>query len=62
MGDFMKKAKNMVDKNEQKIDQSMKKAGDQLNQRTGGKYADKIGKAVAQGQQKTGSQNQNPNR
>ncbi|MFB9233973.1 antitoxin [Plantactinospora siamensis] len=58
MGDFMKKAKDFVDRNEQKVDQGMRKAGDEVNRRTGGKYEDKVNKATQQAQRATGRQSQ----
>lgn len=53
MGDFMKKAKEFAAKNEQKIEQGVRKAGDEIDRRTGGKYNEKIDKAVGQAQRAT---------
>lgn len=53
MGDFMKKARDIASKNEQRIDQGIRKAGEQINRRTGGKYEEKVDKAVAQAQRAT---------
>ncbi|MFC3850663.1 antitoxin [Corynebacterium hansenii] len=36
------KAKDFIDKNPDKVRQGIEKAGDVIDERTGGKYADKI--------------------
>jgi hypothetical protein len=54
MNDFMDKAKDFADKHDTNVDQGLQKAGDQAEQRTGGKYDDKIDKGVDYAQQHTG--------
>jgi hypothetical protein len=52
---FLDKAKDMADKHDDKVDQGLQKAGDQADERTGGKYTEHIDKGVDQGQQRTGA-------
>jgi len=54
MGDFMKKAKDFVDKHEKQVDQGIKKVGDQVDRRTGNKYGSQIDKGVDMAQRRTG--------
>ncbi|GAA0802715.1 antitoxin [Spirilliplanes yamanashiensis] len=51
---FLDKAKDMAEKHDDKVDQGIEKAGDQIDQRTGGKYADKVDQGQNQAQQRTG--------
>jgi hypothetical protein len=51
---FMDKAKDMADKHDDKVDQGLEKAGDQVDARTGNKHSDQIDKGVDQAQQRTG--------
>jgi len=55
MGDFMDKAKDFGDKHDEQVDQGLEKAGDQIDQRTGGTHGDQIDKGVDQAQQRTGT-------
>ncbi len=41
------KAKGLVSENRDKIEQGLEKAGDMINQKTGGKHEDKIDKGLA---------------
>lgn len=43
---FLDKAKQFASKNPDKVKQGLDKAGDAVNERTDGKYADKIDKAT----------------
>lgn len=52
---FLDKAKELADKHDEQVDQALEKAGEQVDQRTGGKYADHIDKGVDQAQQRTGA-------
>ncbi|MGA3488901.1 antitoxin [Micromonosporaceae bacterium DT55] len=54
MGDFMKKAKDLVDKHDKQVDQGIEKAGDQADRRTQNKYGSQIDKGVDMAQQRTG--------
>ncbi|HHU44940.1 MAG TPA: antitoxin [Actinomycetales bacterium] len=42
---FIDKAKNFASKNPDKVRQAVEKVGDEIDKRTGGKYADKIDRA-----------------
>lgn len=55
MGDFMDKARDFADKHDEQVDQGLDRAGDQVDQRTGNKYSDKIDQGVDQVQQRTGA-------
>ena len=44
MGDFMDKAKDLADKRDDEVDKGFQQAGDKVDDRTGGKYNDKIEK------------------
>jgi hypothetical protein len=58
MSDFMNRAKDFADEHDDQVDKGLEKAGDQVDERTGGKYADKIDKGVDQAQQRTGDGDQ----
>lgn len=45
------KAKNAVTENRDRIEDGLEKAGEMINQRTGGKHADKIDKGLAKAQE-----------
>jgi hypothetical protein len=51
---FLDDAKNFIDEHDDQVDQAIEKAGDVLDDRTDGKYADKIDKAQDVAQEKTG--------
>lgn len=51
---FLDKAKDLAEKHDDKVDQGLEKAGDQVDQRTGGKYADKVDRGVDEAQKRTG--------
>ena len=55
MGGFMDKAKDFADQHDEQVDQGLEKAGDQVDQRTGGGHSEQIDKAVNEGQERTGS-------
>jgi hypothetical protein len=52
---FEDKAKGFADDHDKQIDQGLEKAGDQAEERTGGKYDSQIDKGVDEAQQHTGS-------
>ncbi|MFB9233974.1 antitoxin [Plantactinospora siamensis] len=60
MSDFMDKAKDFADKHDKQVDEGIDKAGDQIDQRTGGKYDEQIDKGVDQAQQRTGAGDTQP--
>jgi hypothetical protein len=51
---LMDKAKDLVGKHDDKVDQGLDKAGDQVDKRTGEKYSDQIDKGVDMAQERTG--------
>ncbi len=55
MGDFLNKAKEFADSHDEQVDKGLDSAGDQIDQRTGNKYSDKIDQGVDQVQQRTGA-------
>jgi hypothetical protein len=58
MSDFMDKAKTLADEHDDKIDKGLERAGDEADERTGGKYGDKIDKGVDEAQERTGEGDQ----
>jgi hypothetical protein len=60
MSDFMDKAKDFTEKHDEQVDQGLQRAGDEVDERTGGKYGDKIDKGVDQAQERTGQGDQQP--
>jgi hypothetical protein len=60
MSDFMGKAKDFTEKHDEQVDQGLQRAGDEVDERTGGKYGDKIDKGVDQAQERTGQGDQQP--
>ncbi|TQS42294.1 antitoxin [Cryptosporangium phraense] len=51
---FLDKAKDFIDKNDEKIDQGLDKAGDFIDEKTGHKHSANIDKAVDAAQKYTG--------
>jgi hypothetical protein len=56
----MDKAKALVNKNDDKVDDAIEKAGDVVDEKTGDKYADQVDKAQDTLQDKTGTGDTNP--
>ena len=54
MSDFLSKAGDFADKHDKQVDQGLEKAGDAVDQRTGGKHADQIDRGVDEAQKRTG--------
>jgi MT0933-like antitoxin protein len=54
MGDFMDRAKDFADEHDDQVDKGLERAGDEVDERTGGKYGDKIDKGVDAAQERTG--------
>ncbi|APT91537.1 hypothetical protein CSPHI_11825 [Corynebacterium sphenisci DSM 44792] len=53
---FLDKAKQFASENPDKVKQGLDKAADAVNERTGGKYADKIDKATEVASDKLGGE------
>lgn len=51
---FIDKAKNFASKNPDKVRQAVEKVGDEIDKRTGGKYADKIDRVQAEAAKRLG--------
>jgi hypothetical protein len=51
---FLDKAKEMIDKHDDKVDVALDKIGDEADKRTGHKYTDHIDKGVDEAQKRTG--------
>ncbi|GGN07837.1 hypothetical protein FHR83_002513 [Actinoplanes campanulatus] len=54
MTDFLDKAKKFADQHDEQVDQGLEKAGDQIDERTGNRYSDQIGRGVDEAQKRTG--------
>ncbi|HET6482328.1 MAG TPA: antitoxin [Actinoplanes sp.] len=54
---FLNKAKNFLDKHDDKVDQALEKIGDEVDKRTGHKHSANIDKAVDEAQKRTGTGN-----
>ena len=52
---FMDKAKDLADQHDEQVDQGLDKAGDQIDQRTGGKYSEQVDRGVDEAQKRTGA-------
>ncbi|MGC9669418.1 antitoxin [Planosporangium sp. 12N6] len=52
---FLDKAKNLLDQHDDKVDKALDKAGEQIDQRTGGKYSEQIAKGVQAAKERTGA-------
>jgi hypothetical protein len=52
---FLDDAKKFADEHDEQVDQAIEKAGDLVDQQTGGKYADQVDKAQDVAEEKTGS-------
>jgi hypothetical protein len=57
---FLDKAKEFADKHDAQVDQALEKVGEQIDQRTGGKYSDHIDKGVDEAQKRTGDGDTRP--
>jgi hypothetical protein len=60
MSDFLEKAKDMASQHDDQVDQGLEKAGDVVDERTGGKYGEQIDKGVDVAQERTGAGDQVP--
>lgn len=60
MGGFMDKAKEFADQHDEQVDQGMEKAGDFADEKTGGKYGEKVDRGVDAAQERTGDGDTQP--
>ncbi|GIM81685.1 antitoxin [Salinispora arenicola] len=58
MKKFMDQAREYVEKQDEQIDQGMEKAGDMVNERTGGRYKEQVDRGVDMMQARTGEGDQ----
>jgi hypothetical protein len=59
---FLDKARDFVDKHDEQVDKGLDKVGDLVDDRTGNKHSDNIGKAVDAAQKYTGDGDTTQNR
>jgi MT0933-like antitoxin protein len=57
---FLDKAKDFLAKNDEKVDQVLEKAGDEVDKRTGNKYSSQIDRGVDEAQKRTGAGDTRP--
>lgn len=58
MKKFMDQAREYVEKQDEQIDRGMEKAGDMVNERTGGRYKEQVDRGVDMMQARTGEGDQ----
>jgi hypothetical protein len=54
MNDFMDRAKDFADQHDKQVDKGIDRAGDEVDERTGGKYQHQVDKGVDMAQERTG--------
>ncbi len=59
MKKFMDQAREYVEKQDEQVDQGIEKAGDMVNERTGGRYKEHVDRGVEMMQSRTGEGDQN---
>jgi hypothetical protein len=52
---FLDKAKDLLHKHDEQVDQALEKVGDEIDKRTDHKYSDQIDRGVDEAQKRTGS-------
>ncbi|MEV6349848.1 antitoxin [Actinoplanes sp. NPDC051851] len=57
---FLDKAKDFLNEHDEQVDQALEKAGDHLDERTGGKYTGHIDRGVDEAQKRTGDGDTHP--
>jgi flagellar hook-associated protein FlgK len=57
---FLDKAKDLMDKHDDKVDQALEKVGDLVDKRTDGKYTAHIDRGVDEAQKRTGDGDTRP--
>jgi flagellar hook-associated protein FlgK len=57
---FLDKAKDLIDKHDDKVDQALEKIGEVVDKRTDGKYTKQIGRGVDEAQKRTGDGDTRP--
>ena len=57
---FLDKAKDLLDKHDDKVDQALEKIGDEVDKRTGHKHSAHVDRAVNEAQKRTGAGDTRP--
>ncbi len=57
---FLDKAKDLIDKHDEQVDQGLEKVGDEVDKRTGNKYSSQIDRGVDEAQKRTGDGDTQP--
>jgi hypothetical protein len=57
---FLDKAKELIDKHDEQVDQGLEKLGDEVDKRTGNKYSSQIDRGVDEAQKRTGEGDTQP--
>jgi hypothetical protein len=52
--DFVDRAKDFADERDQQLDEGLEKVGDQVDQRTEGRYGEQVDRGVDEAQRRTG--------
>jgi hypothetical protein len=60
MNSFFDKVKDLAHQHDEKVDQALEKAGDVVDDKTGGKYSEHIDKGVDAAQERTGDGDTQP--
>ncbi|ABP52925.1 antitoxin [Salinispora tropica] len=62
MKKFMDQAREYVEKQDEQVDRSIEKAGDMLNERTGGRYKEHVDRGVDMMRSRTGESDRDQKR
>lgn len=57
---FLDKAKDLIDKHDEQVDEGLEKLGDEVDKRTGNKYSSQIDRGVDEAQKRTGEGDTQP--
>jgi hypothetical protein len=57
---FLDKAKDLIDKHDEQVDQGLEKLGDEVDKRTDHKYSSQIDRGVDEAQKRTGEGDTQP--
>jgi hypothetical protein len=57
---FLDKAKDLIDKHDEQVDQGLEKLGDEVDKRTDHKYSSEIDRGVDEAQKRTGEGDTQP--
>lgn len=57
---FLDRVKSFADDHDEQVDLALEKVGDQVDERTGGKYSEHVDRAVDEAQKRTGEGDTRP--